>query len=210
LKDNKNLKMEKREVSLKQLVRWLHVSEPKYTVMCLLGKVYPKTEKDFLLSGIQGRFEADKAGKKMKFPVLENWESYVVAKGNVCGTWENLIEHKKLPYFDLIRNIRNFIFCGIRKKYHEDVLKIVLDKDMILKKRILPYHFLSIYQYIPRTYEEFSNIKSGKYDKENMPLELVLKILAAMDQSLQDVFDNLRDSFHRFQRTKIFVKWAQT
>ncbi|ETO19340.1 hypothetical protein RFI_17891 [Reticulomyxa filosa] len=43
----------------------------------------------------------------------------------------------------------------------------------------------------------------GKHNKEDLPLELVSQIVQVMDQSLLDVFDNLRDSFHRFQKTTV-------
>jgi telomerase protein component 1 len=81
--------------------------------MCILGKKYPKTPEDFARSGLPGNFERERAGKRMKLPVPETWETLLSAKGNKASTWEELIEHKKLPFMAMLRNIRNLIFAGI-------------------------------------------------------------------------------------------------
>jgi len=43
---------EKPMVTLKQLIRQLHISEPHLQVMCLIGKKYPSTEAEFRVSGL--------------------------------------------------------------------------------------------------------------------------------------------------------------
>lgn len=48
---------EKPQVTLKQLIRQLHISTPHLQVMCLIGKKYPSTEAEFRVSGLYGRFE---------------------------------------------------------------------------------------------------------------------------------------------------------
>ncbi len=42
--------LEKLTFSLKQLIRKLHIAEPVYHVMCLVGKRYPETMQDFYLA----------------------------------------------------------------------------------------------------------------------------------------------------------------
>lgn len=53
-------------LTLKQMVRQLHLDAPVYHVMCLLGKKYPANETDFRRSGLPGMFEPARAGTRMK------------------------------------------------------------------------------------------------------------------------------------------------
>src|ERR1700678_2029109 len=92
------------------------ISTPTSSVMCILGKKYPTTQEEFTKSGLTGTFEPARAGKRMKLPVPETWETLLSAKGNKASTWEELIEHKKLPFMAMLRNIRNLIFTGIAEK----------------------------------------------------------------------------------------------
>lgn len=89
-----------------------NIAAPPASVMCILGKKYPATQEDFSKSGLKGEFEPQRAGKRMKLPVPETWETLLSAKGNKASTWEELIEHKKLPFMAMLRNIRNLIFSG--------------------------------------------------------------------------------------------------
>jgi telomerase protein component 1 len=54
---------EKPTLTLKQMIRQLHLSEPIEPIMCLLGKKYPATEAEFRLSGLPGNFDPKKSGK---------------------------------------------------------------------------------------------------------------------------------------------------
>lgn len=88
--------------------------------MSIIGKKYPSTQEDFAKSGLPGNFERERAGKRMKLPVPETWETLLSAKGNKASTWEELIEHKKLPFMAMLRNIRNLIFSGMCFNNDED------------------------------------------------------------------------------------------
>lgn len=60
-KGNKSAKMpEKPMITLKQMIRILHINQPHLQVMCLLGKKYPLTESEFAVSGLYGKFEPGK------------------------------------------------------------------------------------------------------------------------------------------------------
>lgn len=78
----KAAKPEKPMITLKQMIRQLHISSPNYQVMCLLGKKYPLTEQEFRVSGLPGNFDIDKAGQRMKLPTPETWETLLSEKGN--------------------------------------------------------------------------------------------------------------------------------
>ena len=51
---------------------------------------------------LPGQFESARAGKRMKLPVPETWETFLSEKGNKASTWEELIEHKKLPFMAML------------------------------------------------------------------------------------------------------------
>lgn len=52
---------------------------------------YPSTREEFLQSRLPGHFEEERAGKRMKLPIPETWETQVSLKGNKASTWEDLI-----------------------------------------------------------------------------------------------------------------------
>lgn len=55
------------------------------------------TSEEFYKSRLPGTWESERAGKRMKLPVPETWETQVSLKGNKAKTWEDLIgEHIKL------------------------------------------------------------------------------------------------------------------
>jgi telomerase protein component 1 len=60
-----------------QLIRKLHISKPTKAVMCLIGKKYPQTLDEFYQAHLPGTFDPEMAGKRMKLPVPETWETQV-------------------------------------------------------------------------------------------------------------------------------------
>ncbi len=47
-----------------------------------VGKKYPERESEFVTMGLPGKFEPEKAGKRMKLPTPETWETLLSEKGN--------------------------------------------------------------------------------------------------------------------------------
>lgn len=54
------------------------------------------TMEEFYRSRLPGTFEEERAGKRMKLPVPETWETQVSLKGNKASTWEELLSKKKI------------------------------------------------------------------------------------------------------------------
>lgn len=73
-------------------------------LFCLLCVRYPDDLEAFYKSRLPGTWESDRAGKRMKLPTPETWETQVSLKGNKPETWETLIG-------ELIQ-----IFMVVRKK----------------------------------------------------------------------------------------------
>eukprot|EP01117_Protostelium_nocturnum_P009162 TRINITY_DN3280_c0_g1_i1.p1 TRINITY_DN3280_c0_g1~~TRINITY_DN3280_c0_g1_i1.p1 ORF type:complete len:645 (+),score=292.71 TRINITY_DN3280_c0_g1_i1:178-2112(+) len=147
----------KNKITLKQLIRMVHISEPVEAVMGILGKKYPLNEEEFQKSGLLGNFDASRSGKRMKLPVPETWETQLSAKGNKHTTWEELMDHNKLPFMAMLRNLRNFIVTGISPDHHEKILARLTDEKSVTNSRQLPWRFLSAYDAIKVDLEQMMN-----------------------------------------------------
>ncbi|XP_076330930.1 telomerase protein component 1-like [Tachypleus tridentatus] len=134
--------------TLKQLIRLLHITQPVDHVMCLLGKKYPEDPELFRRSGLPGVWEEDRAGVRMKLPVPETWETQVSARGNNAEVWQELIDHNKLPYMAMLRNLRNLLVVGISKSHHRKVVQKISSEDAVIRSRQFPLQFFSAYQAI--------------------------------------------------------------
>ncbi|XP_078393942.1 telomerase protein component 1-like, partial [Cetorhinus maximus] len=113
--------------SLKKLVRWLHLKEPTYHIMCLLGRSYPSDLQSFARSRLPGPWDSLRAGKRMKFLMPETWERQVSLQGNTAKVWEELIDHQKLPFMAMLRNLRNVIVAGVSRRHHQWILERLTD-----------------------------------------------------------------------------------
>jgi len=115
--------VQQKSLTLKQLIRQLHIARPVEHVLSLLGKKYPVSFEKFIELGMTGEYDSERAGKRMRLPVPETWETQVAMKGNKASVWEKLIDNKKLPYMAMLRNLRNMIKCGVSEKHHQWVIK---------------------------------------------------------------------------------------
>jgi len=52
---------------------------------------YPATLDEFYQARLPGTFDENRAGKRMKLPTPETWETQVSLKGNKASTWQDLI-----------------------------------------------------------------------------------------------------------------------
>nr|XP_040576707.1 telomerase protein component 1-like isoform X3 [Lepeophtheirus salmonis] len=66
-----------RSFNIKRLIRLLHIHHPQKFVMCLLGKKYPKSEDEFKKLKLRGKFQPEKAGKRMRLQIPFTWETQV-------------------------------------------------------------------------------------------------------------------------------------
>ena len=138
--------MERLTFTLKQLIRKLHISIPVEHIMCLIGKRYPEDTEAFRRSKLPGIWDQDRAGKRMKLPTPETWETQVSMKGNKANVWEELIDHKKLPFMAMLRNLRNVIIAGISPKHHQSIIYRLTDERSVIGSRQFPFRFFSAYE----------------------------------------------------------------
>lgn len=150
--------LERLSFTLKQLIRKIHISDPVEYVMCLIGKRYPEDPETFRKSRLPNMWDQDRAGKRMKLPTPETWETQVSTKGNKASTWQDLIDRNKLPFMAMLRNIRNLIIAGVSPKHHQWVIKKLGDEHAVVNSKQFPFRFFSAYQVL----EELEKIASGE------------------------------------------------
>ena len=185
--------IERLSFTLKQLIRKIHISEPVEYVMCLVGKKYPEDAEAFRKSRLPGLWDQDRAGKRMKLPTPETWETQVSTKGNKASTWQDLIDHKKLPFMAMLRNIRNLILAGVSTKHHQWVIKKLNDEYAVVNSKQFPFRFFSAYEVLGGL-EKLANGEAppprrGAKMKKKKPKEL-----PEIDKSLLQKYKTALDS----------------
>lgn len=161
LLNNKQPKPLENKLTIKQMVRQLHISKPTSNVMAILGKRYPSNEFDFWRSGIPGLFDPSRSGKRIKLPVPETWETLLAAKGNCAEAWEELIDNRKLPFMAMIRNLRNLLLTGVSPRHHNWVISRLNDKTTIANSRQFPFSFFSAFEALEIDLEELKKQVEG-------------------------------------------------
>ncbi|CAI2729061.1 unnamed protein product [Schistosoma spindalis] len=131
--------------TIKELIRRLHISRPKFNVMCVLGKPYPSNSTDFIRMGLEGDWDSSKAGKRMKFPVPVTWETELSVNGNNTASWSKLITLNKVPHMALLRNLRNILLCSFTSDIHEIVLKRLTDPRIIIEGKQFPFRYFAAF-----------------------------------------------------------------
>ena len=101
-------------LTIKNLVRTLHIKDPGYYVMGILGKNYPKSPEEFSRSRLDGSWDETLAGSRMKLKTAFTWETELSEKGNCAQAWEGLILARKLPYMAAMRNLRNIFLANVK------------------------------------------------------------------------------------------------
>ncbi|XP_038630307.1 telomerase protein component 1 [Scyliorhinus canicula] len=139
-------KKPKDHFSLKKLVRWLHLKEPTYNIMCLLGRRYPSDLQSFARSRLPGPWDSRRAGKRMKFQVPETWDRQLSLRGNNVKVWEELIDNQNLPFMAMLRNLRNVIVAGISSQHHKQILEKLTNRKSVIHSRQFPFRFLAAYK----------------------------------------------------------------
>ncbi|XP_039262627.2 telomerase protein component 1-like [Styela clava] len=162
----KKLKLYSPSFTLKYLIRKLHITKPAQAVMRIIGKKYPESVESFYKCGLEGTWDSALSGKRMKLEVPETWETQVSSKGNLAKTWQDLLDHKKLPFMAMLRNIRNMIKAGISEKHHIQVIKILTNERAVTRSRQFPFRFFSAYEVLSELEKEIE--KQEMYKKHGL------------------------------------------
>ena len=65
-----------------------------------------------------------------------------------AARWEELVGSGKLGYLAMLRNLRNFLTCGVSGNAIEDVAHRLSDEREVIRSRQFPFRFLSAYREI--------------------------------------------------------------
>lgn len=141
-------------VTLKRIVKLLHMKENRDRIMKLLECKYPLTAEQFYECRLEGDFDSTKAGTRMNFEAILTWESYINTNGNTAKSWEHLIESNAIPYMALVKNLRNIIMCKINAKHMDLVIEKLQDANEIEKCRIFPIEYLSAFDSLRKVFIE--------------------------------------------------------
>ena len=188
--------LERLTFTLKQLIRKLHIFDPVEHVMCLVGKRYPEDPEAFRRSGLPGIWDQDKAGKRMKLPTPETWETQVSLRGNKASIWEELIDHRKLPFMAMLRNLRNLIIAAISQKHHQWVINKLTDERAVVNSRQFPFRFFSAYEVL-KGLENVSKVRPlSDVQKGFNPMRKIRKVkeIPEISPDLLKKYENALDS----------------
>ena len=130
-------------MTLKNLIRTLHIKDPGYAVMSILGKKYPEDEESFKKTRLDGIFDPELAGKRMKLKTAYTWETELSKMGNVAAAWEGLISSRKLPYMAGLRNMRNIFLCDIKAEICGKYLNYLKNPNAVQKSKQMPFQFFT-------------------------------------------------------------------
>lgn len=188
LSESQILDLEK--VTLKDVVKLCHISEPKEHVMPLLGCKYPTNEQEFERSGLSGTFDPSKAGKRMKLEQPQTWERLISKHGNQGWVWEDLIRENRLSYLALLRNLRNILNCGVHNDIHDKILKRIQSESLIVKAKIFPYQILAAYDTLCEMRESLqpeAMMDGNRSPEEIIPLNsnILRRYLSAVDNAIK-------------------------
>jgi len=182
-----------KQLTIKQVIRQLHISQPAPHVMCILGKKYPSDVISFRDSGLSGSFEEERAGKRMKLPVPETWETMISLKGNKAHVWEELIDNRKLPFMAMLRNLRNLILSGISNRHHNWVKSKLRDEKTVANSRQFPFSFFTAYEAIDINIEQLKK-DIDEANKPAVPGKRKKKVLIPANMPTQKLIQEYRDA----------------
>ncbi|KAA3681295.1 telomerase protein component 1 [Paragonimus westermani] len=132
-------------LTIKYLVRLLHIHRPTFHVMCILGKPYPSDAFEFIKAGLGGDWDPKMAGQRMKLPTPLTWETELSKGGNTAESWRKLILTGKLPYMAMLRNLRNIIKSGVSEIVHRAVINKLTNSRSVIASKQFPFRFFAAY-----------------------------------------------------------------
>ena len=111
-----------------------------------------KMEKNFM------KFSEQMAGKRLKIPVPQTWETLVSKNGNCAAVWESLIIQKKLPYMAMMRNLRNILQSQIKDQVHQMVINNIQNPYLISKSMMFPLQYLNALEVVSTVPHKMSKL----------------------------------------------------
>ncbi|VDO83630.1 unnamed protein product [Schistosoma margrebowiei] len=147
--------------TLKELVRKLHISKPALNVMCILGKLYPNDATAFSKTGLEGDWDASKAGVCMKLPIHPKWK-VELASGKSRDAWTKIIMSDDLCHELILRNLKSILCSRISQTGHDIVLQRLSDAELVIEGKQLPFVYLTAYITVEKLHDMLSMTTNRK------------------------------------------------
>ena len=129
------------------------------------GKEWPLVDIVNLVHPVptEGNSEALKALMKGELKSTQTWESKLTKAGQEADTeeekeelkkdaWVDLVRSKKIPYFALLKNLRNIIQDA--PEVVNEAIEILTNEALIKKSLVLPFRFITAYTEIVKLTKE--------------------------------------------------------
>ena len=113
--------------------------------MSILGKKYPESEESFKNTRLDGFFDPQLAGQRMRLKTAYTWETELSKLGNVAAAWEGLISSRKLPYMAGLRNMRNIFLSDINPEICGKYLNYLKNANAVQKSKQMPFQFFTAF-----------------------------------------------------------------
>ncbi len=65
--------------------------------------------------------------------------------GNKAWVWQELIDHRKLPYMAAVRNLRNLVLSGVDDAHVTAVCKYISNEKAVAGSRMFPFRFFTAF-----------------------------------------------------------------
>ncbi|KAH8877569.1 Telomerase protein component 1 [Schistosoma japonicum] len=151
--------------TLKDLIRKLHISKPAFNVMCALGKVYPKDTTAFAKMGLEGDWDASKAGLRMKLPVHSKWKVRSAADKSP-HSWTKAIMSGALSHELILQNLKSIICSSISQNGHGIVLQRLSNPELVIEGKQLPVAYITAYMTVEKLHDILSKNTYSKRFKD--------------------------------------------
>jgi telomerase protein component 1 len=79
--------------------------------------------------------------------------SHYRVQGNKASTWESLIDHNKLPFMAMLRNLRNVIKANVNPRYHNMIIGRLRSEKAVVNSKQFPFRFFSAYEVLTELIE---------------------------------------------------------
>ncbi|CAH8544456.1 unnamed protein product [Schistosoma rodhaini] len=151
--------------TLKKLVRKLHISNPALNVMCILGKSYPNDATTFSKMGLEGDWDASKAGVCMRLPFHSKWRVELTA-GKSRDAWTKIITSGDLCHELILRNLKSILCSRISQTGHDIVLQRLSNVELVIEGKQLPFVYLTAYIAVEKLHDMLSMTANRKRLKD--------------------------------------------
>lgn len=178
-------KMNKREVSLIDIVNLLHPSPTQKNQEAYKRLIENKSLSDLYSSKILEK-EMSKVGKK----VTEDKTASELKEEAITEVLSNV---KGMPLMNLIRNLRNIIKYAPSQV--DEACRQMTIPDKVLKSRLLPFRFATAYSEVESMTDSYTAKSAIQFEEENKSgyafSELKQKVLNALEKAIEISCQNI-------------------